>query len=100
MISEIGYLIGNTIGKCISVEADEKGCCVGIYMRIRIKYEIKKPLRRVLKLTLDPSNPPEEILIRYERLPEYCYMCGIIGHQIKECTIYEEEFDSKEQKYI
>lgn len=98
MISEIGVVIGNTIGECISVEADEKGCCMGTYMRIRVQIGIAKPLRRIVKLTLDPKNPSVVILLLYERLPEFCYGCGLFGHQYKECSQYDDISGSQEVK--
>lgn len=76
MIKEVGEIVGNYLGECIYVDAEEDGRCLGTCIRIRVKVDIAKPLRRVVKLTLDPQSPPVGVLIRYEKLPEYCYNCG------------------------
>lgn len=55
-------------------------------------------MRRIVKLTLDPQNPYVGILLRYERLPELCYGCGLFGHQLKECSQYCENIGNLELK--
>ncbi|KAF8392989.1 hypothetical protein HHK36_021230 [Tetracentron sinense] len=47
---------------------------------------IGRPLRYQIKLSR-PNKEPTIIEIRYERLPVYCYHCGIIGHDEKNCSI-------------
>lgn len=58
-----------------------------------------RPLRRVVKLILDPHKPPVGILIRYEKLPEFCYKCGYFGHQLKECTLPGGDMDINMLKF-
>lgn len=58
MIQEVGNLIGNSIGECIRVEAEEDGRCLGPFIRIMVKFQISKPLKRVVKLKMDFGNPP------------------------------------------
>lgn len=30
-----------------------------------------------------------ELQVLYERLPDFCFCCGIFGHQFKECETYK-----------
>lgn len=86
MIFDIGVLvIGNTIGECVSVKLMKRDV-VWDSVRIRVEIDISKPLRRIVKLTLDTKNPSVGILLRYECLPEFYYGCGLLGHQFKECS--------------
>lgn len=100
MIPEVGFLIGNSIGECISVETEDNEVCLGTYIRTRLKFEISQPLKMVVNLTLDPVNPSVGILLRYEKLPDYCYVCGIIGHQLKKCHIKDYVLASQSGKYL
>ena len=43
---EVGYSIGSTIEAVESVDANEKGFCLGSFMRIRVMIEISNPLCR------------------------------------------------------
>lgn len=57
MITDIGFLIGNSIGECMSVDADDQGCCMVTFMRIRVKFDVSHPLRRIAKLNMGPKHP-------------------------------------------
>ena len=47
--------------------------------RLRILLDVTKPLRRVQRVALK-GGTSALIEIKYERLPTFCYMCGVIGH--------------------
>lgn len=54
---------------------------------------ITKPLMKILEIRQEDINEEEDIrvLIRYERLPDFCYCYGCIGHQYRKCTRYEKQ---------
>ncbi|KAL9453545.1 hypothetical protein AB3S75_009200 [Citrus x aurantiifolia] len=80
--------LGELIGEVMEVETDEDGECIGSYARIRISIKITKPLEKMVFLELD-DNDEVELPVLYERLPDFCFCCGTIGHQFKECALYE-----------
>jgi hypothetical protein len=66
------------------VETDVDGIGWGEYLRVRIRLDIMKPLARgrVLKLNGESSW----IEFQYERLPTFCFRCGVIQHGAGGCS--------------
>lgn len=58
-------------------------------MRIRVRIDVSNPLPRGFMLKAPEIEGDYWITIRYERLPEFCFNCGCIGHVIKECLMIE-----------
>ncbi|KAL5755063.1 hypothetical protein ACOSP7_023283 [Xanthoceras sorbifolium] len=52
---------------------------------IRVRVDIKKTLKRFLRVKLGDPSSVVEMLFRYERLPKYCFGCGLVGHSVREC---------------
>ncbi|KAL5783407.1 hypothetical protein ACOSP7_008436 [Xanthoceras sorbifolium] len=58
---------------------------MGKFLRIRVNIDISQPLKRGIRVSLDDSEETIMLLIRYERLPEYCFGCGMVGHHVRDC---------------
>jgi hypothetical protein len=56
----------------------------GQAMRIRVSMDITKPLSRGRKARLEQGRETW-ISFKYERLPNYCYWCGLVSHSDKDC---------------
>lgn len=82
----VGRAIGRGFGKCITVDADVNGMCHGVLLRVRVLLDISKPLRRGGRVQLGDGMQAVEV---DERLPYFCYGCGVIGHYVAECLIVE-----------
>ncbi|KAL0400083.1 UNVERIFIED_CONTAM: hypothetical protein Sradi_2351600 [Sesamum radiatum] len=88
----VAMLLGNRIGIFRDMEMDAEGCSWGATLRIRVGLDVCKPLKRALMLR---STSGEELLARltYERLPNFCYLCGHLGHIDKYCELrFSEAF--------
>ncbi|KAL5576704.1 hypothetical protein UlMin_018403 [Ulmus minor] len=85
MNRECAEILGNNIGNLVEVAVGDKGDCWGWYLRLKIAIDISKPLKRVVRLCLREGEAPEMLLLQYERLPNLCYRCGLLGHSSREC---------------
>lgn len=47
--------------------------------------DITKPLKRDMNYVCYENEKPVTLFFSYERLREFCYHCGLIGHSISEC---------------
>lgn len=56
------------------------------YIRIRVTLDIHKPLKRRMKIKREGGSW-SWINFKYERMGNFCFVCGIIGHIEKECGI-------------
>lgn len=52
------------------------------YLRARVFMDLDKPLVRVVPITIKESR---RYLVQYEKLPNFCYVCGLVGHEWIEC---------------
>ncbi|KAL2903855.1 hypothetical protein RDABS01_002565 [Bienertia sinuspersici] len=59
------------------------------YMRFRVDLDISKPLMRGLKVQVGGAQKWVEF--KYEKLTDFCYVCGLFGHAAKECSQYDED---------
>ncbi|KAK4385947.1 hypothetical protein Sango_2718700 [Sesamum angolense] len=97
----IATLLGNRIGVSRDMETDIMGCLLGSSFRIRVGLDVNQSLERVFKVH---STFGEELLanLTYERLPNFCYLCGKLGHIEKYYEgCFEEDFNDpgKETQY-
>jgi hypothetical protein len=80
----IGHQIGNKIGKTLCVETDENMSGWRDYLRIRVKLDIEKPLTRVVYVSMGHNGKREVFHVKYEKLPKFCAVCGLLGHSDSE----------------
>ncbi|PON78901.1 Zinc finger, CCHC-type [Trema orientale] len=58
-------------------------------MHVRVKIDVTKPLHRGICCFIEEVDYEVSLLLKYERLPDFCFTCGIIGHQDRECVSTE-----------
>lgn len=83
----VGRQLGNFYGRFI--EYDSKGNA-GIwisFMRIRVCLDVCMPLKR-FKVLKTSATEMKRVNFKYERLPPFCYICGLLGHTDHNCGKY------------
>lgn len=96
MLKEMAVLLGGKLGEVEEVECEGPGGWAGPFLRTRVKIDISKPLRRGMKIR---SSEGKYLWypIRYEKLLDFCYDCGMIGHSSRACdnrsTVHQNQYD-------
>lgn len=97
MNKEVAEIIGEEFGGFLDVDAEENGTAAGRYVRIKVRIDIRQPLRRGMMLEIEREEEERRWCpVEYEFLPEFCYTCGIIGHLDKNCGRREEMGKAKQ----
>lgn len=88
---EILHQIGTRFGEVIEID---KNSTSGIArsIRIKIRLDLTKPIKRGTKLRIGSSEACW-LPVTYERLPSFCYWCGMLGHTSKDCEQLNMEED-------
>ncbi|XP_074317863.1 uncharacterized protein LOC141653895 [Silene latifolia] len=75
--------IGANLGTFL--EADKSSNCeLNRAIRVRIIRDVRQPLQATIPITMKDSKIVQ-FDVKYERLPIFCYGCGVMGHGEKDC---------------
>ncbi|XBI21141.1 hypothetical protein VPH35_062294 [Triticum aestivum] len=86
----VGWVLGDQLGEVKAV-AHQDNQIVGEHLRVRVLHKVAEPLRR--NAAFIPFGSSEEISfnVKYEKLPNFCLCCGLVGHMMaKNCSIPAE----------
>ncbi|GER41574.1 cellular nucleic acid-binding protein [Striga asiatica] len=81
--------IASNAGTVIEVDEGEGGNFWGRFARVRVSLKLSNPLKKCVSVRVENQADEVIILLVYERLPDFCYLCGRIGHVLKECEATE-----------
>ncbi|KAK4411758.1 hypothetical protein Sango_0248800 [Sesamum angolense] len=90
MKKEVTAFIGNKLGQFKDVDIDSKGDIWGSSVRIRASINITQPLKHALKIRMVLGNE-HLVTFTYERLLNFCYLCGCLEHLSRQCEVQLQE---------
>lgn len=82
---ETGKAIGASLGKVIDVDVADTGVQWGKCLRVRVEIDVTRKLIRGRKINFEEREARWEHF-KYERLPNFCYRCGLLEHDLKDCS--------------
>jgi hypothetical protein len=82
-----GEDIGDQIGEFVGVDGVEDGLAMGRFLRVKVKMLITKPLMRGTMVEAGEEGKTRWCPFEYEFLLDFCFVCGLIGHVDRECSI-------------
>lgn len=94
MLETVGKQLGNFFGDFMEYDARNNASIWRDYMRVRIKIDVRKPLKRKKKIIKKDGS---EIVVecKYERLGEFCFSCGLVSHTDRFCRLNNSGDDGK-----
>ena len=96
MSKKTGKDIGNSIGKFVMADSRSWSSDQAKYMRIWVKIPLNK-LLRWCGVVASPEGKVHHIFFRYERLPIFCFLCGILGHDDRHYQSRVNNIDESQQ---
>ncbi|KAE9461529.1 hypothetical protein C3L33_06552, partial [Rhododendron williamsianum] len=80
-----GMKIAETLGEVIAVEDPDGRGKPMRFIRVRVWIDITKPLKKGFFLKRN-NDEDAWVKFKYERLSDYCYGCGRVGHNVNDCV--------------
>ncbi|CAH9074234.1 unnamed protein product [Cuscuta europaea] len=91
--------IGNLIGKFISYDENQFHEKWEAYLRGRVCMDVGKPLKKEHLLRKEKLVTGHWVDFKYEKLPNFFLICGIIVHSDKFCPLTYEDNLTPEKYY-
>ncbi|KAK2993812.1 hypothetical protein RJ640_027690 [Escallonia rubra] len=98
MDRDTGELISKKVGRFLRVDLNEYETGWGKSLRIRTLIDTRKPLMRGVLVN---GNGTDQLLvgIKYERLPNFCFHCGCLGHTENDCDARYHQNQERQKKF-
>jgi hypothetical protein len=78
---EILQNLAGRVGMFLTI--DTEGQEGGNFICVRVELDVNKPLAWFTSVVRKGSG--EVYLVKYEKVPKFCEVCGILGHEFMEC---------------
>lgn len=82
----VGKTLGNLIGSFLLYDERNVFSLNRPFMRIRVRIDVRLPLKKGKKVK-KPGSDWSVCCFRYEKLPTFCFICGLIGHIDRQCEV-------------
>lgn len=69
---------------------------MGKYLRVRVKIDITRKLVQGKKVMIE-GGEQRWISFKYERLSNFCYRCGLLSHDLRDCGVTTDKDNQVEQ---
>ncbi|XVF02427.1 hypothetical protein REPUB_Repub04eG0174800 [Reevesia pubescens] len=83
---KVEVVIGESLGDVEEVEKSSDKSAWGRYLCLRVRLNIHRPIKRVDKVKM-LEGKSIMVFFRYERMPDFCYVCGRMDHHESECEV-------------
>lgn len=82
------------IGEVLELQIVLPNGFVGEFVRARVRLDVNKKLTRFVSFT--KAGQTDFYQVKFEKLPVFCYNCGLLGHWHEECGTGEHNTDNME----
>jgi hypothetical protein len=82
-----GSALASRLGDVDHVEVDENGRAWGSYLRARVNIDPTQPIMRYASAYSKKKDTTVHYEVIYEKLPLFCFSCGLIGHSSVVCPM-------------
>lgn len=84
MTEAIGKALRNFFGEFLEYDTKNNTSIWRECMRLRIRLDVRKPLKRKKKI-IKKDGKEFTVTCKYERLGEFCFLCGLVSHTDRFC---------------
>ncbi|KAM0880049.1 hypothetical protein ACQ4PT_033835 [Festuca glaucescens] len=89
---KIAQIIGAKLGKYLEANLDADGRNPYDFLHVHVDIPVDRRLRPSITTQVKGSDEISTFLVRYERVPYFCFWCGFIGHDDTDCEKKGKEF--------
>lgn len=84
MTGELALAIGGLMVIVLKVDMSVSKECIGRFLRVKVRFNVKEQLMRGTHVQF-PDEGMIWVNFKYESLPNYCLICGLLGHPSRIC---------------
>ncbi|KAK1558107.1 hypothetical protein QYE76_018120 [Lolium multiflorum] len=86
--------LAERIGEVLLVDMNGVSFDGGDFVRVRVWLDVRKCLTRFVSFKPE-GEKPVIMRVKYEKIPRYCAVCGLLGHEQEECGSGEHTLEAK-----